>query len=105
VRKTFASGDVESMIAWLGEFALRHDAPRIVLAYEASGQGFGLYDRLTDAGIECYVLALTHLPHTTHRRKNKTDDKDAEMLLDEVRGYVLAGRKLPTVDSRSANPR
>lgn len=97
VRKTFASGDVASMIVWLKEFALRHDAPRIVLAYEASGQGFGLYDRLTEAGIECYVLAPTHLPHTTHRRKNKTDDKDAEMLLDEVRGYVLAGRKLPTV--------
>jgi transposase len=97
LRKTFASGDVETMIAWLQEFALRHDAPRIVLAYEASGQGFGLYDRLRDAGIECYVLAPTHLPHTTHRRKNKTDDKDAEMLLDEVRGFVLAGRKLPAV--------
>src|SRR5687768_10546274 len=97
VRKTFASSDVESMIAWLQEFALRHGAPRIVLAYEASGQGFGLYDRLTDAGIECYVLAPTHLPHTPHRRKNKTDDKDAEMLLDEVRGFVLAGRKLPAV--------
>lgn len=97
VRKTFSTCDVEAMIAWLKEFAGRHDAPRIVLAYEASGQGFGLYDRLADAGIECYVLAPTHLPHTTHRRKNKTDDKDAEMLLDEVRGYVLAGRKLPAV--------
>lgn len=108
VRKTFGAGDVESMIAWLKEFALRHDAPRIVLAYEASGQGFGLYDRLTDAGIECYVLAPTHLPHTTHHRKNKTDDKDAEMLLDEVRGYVLAGRKLPAVwipDSQTRDDR
>jgi transposase len=85
------------MIAWLKEFAERHEAPRIVLAYEASSRGFGLYDQLTEAGIECYVLAPTHLPHTAHRRKNKTDDKDAEMLLDEVRGYVLAGRELPQV--------
>jgi transposase len=42
-------------------------------------------------------LAPTHLPHTTHRRKNKTDEKDAEMILEEVRAFVLAGRKLPTV--------
>jgi transposase len=97
VKKRFAGQEVAEMIAWLREFARQHAAPRIVLAYEASSRGFGLYDQLTEAGIECYVLAPTHLPHTTHRRKNKTDDKDAEMLLDEVRGYVLAGRELPKV--------
>lgn len=97
VGKRFVGGEVAEMIAWLKEFARQHGSTRIVLAYEASSRGFGLFDALTDAGIECYVLAPTHLPHTTHRRKNKTDDKDAEMLLDEVRGYVLAGRKLPTV--------
>jgi hypothetical protein len=32
-----------------------------------------------------------------HSRKNKTDDKDAEMILDEVRAYLLAGRPLPSV--------
>jgi transposase len=97
VKKRFAGSEVEEMVAWLKEFAQRNDAPRIVFAYEASGQGFGLYDQLTDAEIECYVLAPTHLPHTTHRRKNKTDDKDADMLLEEVRAHVLAGRKLPAV--------
>src|SRR5438067_1284842 len=97
VTKSFATADVPSMLSWVREFAARHEASRIVFAYEASGQRFGLYDALTDAGIECYVLAPTHLPHTAHGRKNKTDDKDAQMLLDEVRAHVLAGRKLPAV--------
>ena len=95
--KSFATADVLAMIAWIKEFAAQHGAVRIVFAYEASGQGFGLYDALTEAGIECYVLAPTHLPHTAHGRKNKTDDKDALMILDEVRAHVLAGRKLPAV--------
>src|SRR5690606_25847815 len=60
-------------------------------------RGFGLYDALTEAGIECHVLAPTHLPRTPHCRKNKTDDKDAQMILDELRAHVLAGRKLPRV--------
>lgn len=97
VRKGFATANRAGMIAWLKDFAAQRGATRIVFAYEASGQGFGLYDDLTEAGIECHVLAPTHLPHNAHSRKNKTDDKDAEMILDEVRAYVLAGRPLPSV--------
>jgi transposase len=97
IRKTFGGSEVAEMIGWLKEFSLRREAPRIVLAYEASSRGFGLYDQLTEAGIECYVLAPTHLPRTSHRQKNKTDDKDANMLLNEVRAFVLAGRALPQV--------
>jgi transposase len=80
VTKSMATANVAEMIEWLREFARRNDAPRIVVAYEASGLGFGLYDQLIEAGIECHVLAPTHLPHTTHRRKNKTDEKDAQMM-------------------------
>ena len=97
VKKSFGTSQVSEVITWAREFSERHGASRIVFAYEASGQGFGLYDELTEAGIECYVLAPTHLPHTAHRRKNKTDEKDAEMILDELRAHVLAGRKLPAV--------
>lgn len=97
VRKSFLTSDVEEMIEWLQDFTRRNGNSRIVFAYEASGRGFGLYDELTDAGIECHVLAPTHLPHTVHHRKNKTDDKDAQMILDEVRSHVLAGRSLPSV--------
>lgn len=97
VRKSWVTSEVEGLIEYLRSFAAAHESSRIVFAYEASGQGFGLYDRLTEAGIECHVLAPTHLPHTAHRRKNKTDDKDAEMILEELRAHVLAGRKLPDV--------
>src|SRR5688572_25166386 len=79
VKKPFATSDVEEMIAWVKEFAQRQQSTRIVFAYEASGQGFDLHDRLTAAGLECYVWAPTHLPHTPHQRKNKTDEKDAQM--------------------------
>jgi transposase len=97
VRKGFATANRAGMIEWMQEFAVQRGAERIVFAYEASGQGFGLYDDLTAAGIECHVLAPTHLPHSAHSRKNKTDDHDALMILDEVRAHVLAGRKLPDV--------
>ena len=97
VGKSFATKDVAAMIGWIKTFAGDKGSSRTVIAYEASGQGFGLYDDLREAGIECHVLAPTHLPHTAHGRKNKTDDKDAQMILDEVRAHVLAGRKLPTV--------
>lgn len=97
VRKGFVTSNRAGMIDWMQDFAARRGATRIVFAYEASGQGFGLYDDLTDAGIECHVLAPTHLPHSAHSRKRKTDDHDALMILDEVRAYVLAGRALPDV--------
>lgn len=97
LRKSFPTDQRDELIAWLKCFAAQRGAERIVFAYEASGQGFGLHDELRDAGIECHVLAPTHLPHSSHSRKRKTDDKDAQMLLEEVRAHVLAGRKLPTV--------
>lgn len=97
IKRVFPTPEVGEMVVWLKDFAAKHQAPRIVFAYEASGQGFGLYDELTDAGIECFVLAPTHLPHTIHRKKQKNDDRDAQMILEEVQAHVLAGRKLPAV--------
>ena len=64
MKKSFPTSNAGEMIAWVNAFARQHGAERVVFAYEASGQGFGLYDDLTDAGIECYVLAPTHLPHS-----------------------------------------
>lgn len=108
VRKSMATADVVGLIAWIRGFAEQHGSSRIVFGYEASGRGFGLYDSLIEAGIECHVLAPTHLPRTTHGRKNKTDEKDARMILDELRAHVLAGRKLPRVwvpDSQTRDDR
>ena len=86
-----------AMLTWLKQFAAKAAADRIVFAYEASCQGFGLYDELRQAGIECYVIAPTHLPKTAKCRKNKTDEKDAMKLLEMLRGHVLGGNKLPAV--------
>lgn len=70
---------------------------RVVFAYEASGQGFGLHDQLTDAGIECHVLAPTKIARSPRQKRNKHDHQDAEQLLELVRGHVLAGNVLPDV--------
>lgn len=86
-----------SMLEHLLAFARRHGARRIVFVYEASGQGYGLYDLLHEQGIECHVLSPSHLPKTAKRKKQKTDSKDAQMLLEQVRAHVLAGNSLPTV--------
>lgn len=85
------------MIAQLQQFALKHGSERIVFVYEASGQGYGLCDLLHAEGIECHVLSPTQLPKTAKRRQQKTDAKDAQMLLEQVRGHVLAGNPLPVV--------
>ena len=85
------------MIQRLKGLAKKHNSTRIVLAYEASGLGHGLSDELFDAGIECHVLSPTHLPKTPKSAKLKTDARDAQMLLEQVRGYVLAGNSLPVV--------
>lgn len=85
------------LIERLKQAAHEEHAKRIVFAYEASGQGYGLSDLLHEHGIECYVLSPTHLPKTAKSAKQKTDSKDAQMLLEQVRGFVLAGNPLPVV--------
>lgn len=70
---------------------------RVIFAYEASGQGFGLHDELTAAGIECHVLAPTKIARSTQQRQRKTDENDAEQILQLLRGHVLAGNPLPSV--------
>ena len=74
-----------------------HRGGRVVLAYEASCQGFGLYDEATAEGFECHVLAPTKIARSAHQRRRKTDEEDAQGLLEIVRGHVLAGNALPTV--------
>jgi transposase len=85
------------LVVWLRERAEREGVERIVLAYEASGQGFGLCDLLTDHGIECYVLAPTKMAVTPASRHRKTDERDALKILEVLKGYVLAGNSLPSV--------
>ena len=90
----------------LQEVAREHQAERMVFAYEASGQGYGLSDLLHEHGIECCVLSPTLLPKTPKSAKLKTDSKDAQMLLEQVRGVRL-GRESPAggVDAAAASAR
>jgi len=86
-----------AMIADLRRRAKAARSVPVIFAYEASGQGFGLYDQLTAAGIECHVLAPTKIARSPRGRKEKTDEKDALDLLELLRGHVLAGNRLPDV--------
>jgi transposase len=85
------------LIEQLGQRSRAAGDARVVFAYEASGQGFGLYDELTAAQFECHVLAPTKIARSTQHRQRKTDENDAEAILQLLRGHVLAGNPLPSV--------
>src|SRR5678815_2232079 len=70
---------------------------RIVMAYEASSCGFVLRDQAQAEGLECHVLAPTKMEKSVDQRKHKNDDRDADDVVDRLRGHILAGTRLPTV--------
>ena len=85
------------MITALKKIATQEGDGRIIFVYEASGLGHGLSDQLHAADIECHVLSPNQLPKTPKSAKLKTDAKDAQMLLEQVRGFILAGNSMPVV--------
>jgi transposase len=87
----------EAMIRDLEARRQRSGAWRGVFAYEACGFGFGLHDELTAAGIQTHVLAPSKMERSAKGRKGKTDEKDAQKILDLVRSYLLAGVEMPSV--------
>lgn len=74
-----------AMIADLKRRAGRAGVRRIVFAYEACGFGFRLHDALTAAGIEAHVLAPSRMERSAKHRRRKTDERDAQAILDRVR--------------------
>jgi len=86
-----------AMMADLRRRAEQAQARRMVFAFEACGFGFRLHDELTANGIEAYVLAPSKIERSPRQRKRKTDERDAQLLLDKVRAYVLAGVEMPSV--------
>jgi transposase len=81
---------------------------QIILGYEASSLGYGLYDACRDAGIECVILAPTKIKKSVQNKQNKTDIKDALEILEILRGHYLAGNKLPKIwipDDRTRDDR
>lgn len=90
-------GGRAAMIGDLQSRARAAGANRTVFAYEASGLGFTVHDELEAAGIECHVLAPSKMARSLKHRTRKTDERDAEDILAQVRGWVLAGNELPEV--------
>jgi transposase len=86
-----------SMLRWLRMLSVAQGGAKVVFGYEASSQGFTLYDAVTGAGFECHVLAPSKMARSPQARRSKCDDKDAQAILDLLRGYVLAGNALPDV--------
>jgi len=86
-----------SLFKYLKFVARRHGTERIVMAYEASSLGYGLCDEARDTGIECYVLAPSKMPQSEDQRKRKTDERDAQKIVEQLRGHVLAGNELAKV--------
>jgi len=70
---------------------------RIVMADEASSCGFVLSDEAEAEGISCNVLAPTRMEKSVEQRRQKNDDRDADDVLEKLRGHVLAGNRLPKV--------
>jgi transposase len=67
------------------------------VAYEASGNGFVLWDELRGAGFDCHVLAPTKIERSAKQKRNKNDERDADRLLEILRGHYLAGNRMPSV--------
>lgn len=93
------------LVAFFRAEAQRAGAERIVFAYEASGFGTGLYDFLQTQGIESFLLAPTKLKRSEKDRRRKTDETDAQLLLETLRGHCLAGNPLPTATAPDAELR
>jgi transposase len=111
VRHRTFDGDLagrQAMIGWLRELQVRQQADRILFAYEASSRGFGLYDDLREAEIECFVLAPTRIARSPKQARGKNDQRDATQILELLRAHVLAGNDLPAVwvpDQRTRDDR
>lgn len=85
------------LLKHLQRLSENHGPERIVLTYEASYSGFLLYDDCVAAGVECFILAPTRLSKSRSQKKKKCDVRDAQYLLELLRGHVLAGNDLPAI--------
>jgi transposase len=87
----------QQMLGMLKGLSEESGGARVVFAYESSSLGYVLYDEVTAAGFECYVLATSKLARTWKHLAYKTDARDAHLLFQQARNFVLAGDPLPLV--------
>lgn len=87
----------QQLLGYMTGMARMRGSDRMVVAYEASTHAFGLYDDCQDRGIECFILAPTKMRKSRKDRKHKTDEADAQLILETLRGHILAGNELPAI--------
>jgi len=87
----------EKLFQHLKELAREYEGARILVSYEASPIGFGIYDECVAAGIDCHILAPTKMPKSPRDRKSKHDRADAQRIFELLKGHVLAGNALPDI--------
>jgi len=85
------------LISTLKKEATKAGADKIEFAYEACYMGFGLYDNLTEASIGCHILAPTKMKRSSGQSREKWDERDAQEILEILKGHLLAGNALPEV--------
>ena len=68
---------------------------RIVFTYEAGPTGFGLYDKLTEAGYKCLLTNPASVPMASNSRV-KTNRVDSVKLATTLRGGELKRIRVPT---------
>jgi len=86
-----------ALIRYLRGLAKKHDCREMVTAYEACSLGFGLHDELTGAKMINHVLAPGLMRKSRRDVRRKTDEADARLIFETIRGHILAGNNLPKV--------
>jgi transposase len=70
------------------------------VVYEAGFSGFGLYDDLIAAGMECIVVSPADVPMSDKDKRFKTDRHDSKNLALQLKSGSLEGVNVPDVDLR-----
>ena len=98
-KKTFTNETIGHyrLMDYIDEQKQIHNASDVLVAYEASGLGYVLYDKFNEKGYSCAILAPTELKRSATGFKKKRDKKDAHDIYETVRGHVLAGNQLHDV--------
>jgi transposase len=83
----------------LALIAARYPGKRVVFCYEAGPTGYGLYDKIVEAGHTCLVVPPATVPKAPSERV-KTNRTDSRKLAYELRGGKLHGIHVPSLAFR-----
>lgn len=83
----------------LNYVANRFSGQRVAFAYEAGPTGYGLYDRITEAGYPCLVVSPSMVP-TAPGHHVKTNRLDSRKLAESLRGGQLKTIHVPSTSYR-----